>query len=1271
MACDGSLVTSGIRYTWSVYSNGEQHLEYVSRSKDASKFLLPSYTLETQTLYEVKLSVSQAGSTKSSTTSCQIYIASSNIVAVVSGGLMRTMHPSDTLVVDGSGSYDEDIQRFTGFNAGLTFEWSCYQIAPDFLPTCGVTVVGDAYTAASITLFASELSVDTTSQIVLTIYDSGKSRSAQARVVVVVADDSTPQVTLVSNAPSLMNPSRSLLLTAAVQLPMKKIGSANWTVDDTSLNLISIAALPLTVTVPNSMSISQLITANSLPPGSSLTFTFTLTLTNGKSSSASIIVKTNAPPQPGLFTVSPTQGTELKTNFQFAALLWQDSSLPLTYQFGMIASTGSSLSLQSRSESPFATANLPAGQQKLNYSQSLFLQVYDSLNSSTLSYITSVVFPMAETNSTYLRTTLLDKLSTGNSSVNGMKSSTALVSSILNSANCTAAPNCTSLNRFDCTSLPNTCGNCISSQYVGDANSNTPCILLRDLISTNSRKLSDMPCLISSDCLYFSPYVECSEKVCAIPQKKCADDCSGQGQCVFLLSTDGSMLDSCSIIESNCTATCICNNDWSGRACSLTSEDMINRNDLRHQVVSSLTSLVSLEDPTEESISSWSQSLSAASLSYDELHSDTLTSVQSIVDNIISNALSIGTSPDKADGVLGSIDSLFNNVIMTAHVASARRSLASQSNQSSSTISPQTLTLISSSQASLQQYSSLVSNNLLVGQQPVATIQDQYRLITSAFPADSASVSLVSPLSEAEKSQGKSSPSLRILFNSSTASTKLSTVLLNSNIYGNTDFNSNPLQLNLNSDMSQCAEIGSCFIELVLQNNAAVNTSANSGPDVERSYQCTTANILPVKISCPNDIEVPIYCNATNKIVTVKCPTVTQDSVCNAVMGSEASNVGCKTLNFTSTTTTCLCPLSQNQVAGLSSSTARRKLKKVKVVESSNSTYMPLSGSISFVAMLGSVVSNFEATAMSAQNLNGSTISKSWQVLVTIGVLALAVIFCGLGAHWSDQVDSKTKVLPETVSKLSEGIFTKMFASTHKQGLQKFKRAMQQLQQKTPEMKIIEASLPSVLRSKPYVDRFVEEVRHFHRWLGIAFHFSPVFPRLLRVLSLTTSVMSMLFIQALTYNINNPDDGSCELQTTRSTCLEQTSDLQNGAAKCYWTYDNGAGACHFNQPATNIQVVLFVAIFAATVSTPIAVSADWVICNILVSKTRDAKASTAIVPTNEAVFEVADEISPDKQKSVLKKSFEDDVETMFLQMNQFKESLPIEKEKEFCGLFLF
>jgi hypothetical protein len=115
-------------------------------------------------------------------------------------------------------------------------------------------------------------------------------------------------------------------------------------------------------------------------------------------------------------------------------------------------------------------------------------------------------------------------------------------------------------------------------------------------------------------------------------------------------------------------------------------------------------------------------------------------------------------------------------------------------------------------------------------------------------------------------------------------------------------------------------------------------------------------------------------------------------------------------------------------------------------------------------------------------------------------------------------------------------------------------------------------------------------VQH-HRWLAVMTRFSDTFPRSLRVLSLVTNIIVMLFLQALVYTLSNPDDGTCGKLTSQAACLRPRADFSGGGVgKCSWKPqgEHGSGECSFAEPSDTIMVVLFVALFSAVVSAPIA-----------------------------------------------------------------------------------
>jgi hypothetical protein len=159
-----------------------------------------------------------------------------------------------------------------------------------------------------------------------------------------------------------------------------------------------------------------------------------------------------------------------------------------------------------------------------------------------------------------------------------------------------------------------------------------------------------------------------------------------------------------------------------------------------------------------------------------------------------------------------------------------------------------------------------------------------------------------------------------------------------------------------------------------------------------------------------------------------------------------------------------------------------------------------------------------------------------------------------------------------------------------------------------PDLQLLEESLPSVFQSSSLWTKFKEEIRVYHRWLGIVFYYSPEFPRSMRVLSLFSSIVIMLFVQSVTYNIADPDDGSCEACKDESRCLSLRSTLSTRESRCYWQTDSSSsstGSCHFREIGEDMTRMLIVALISAIVSAPFALSVQSLIVNVLSKETID------------------------------------------------------------------
>eukprot|EP01034_Spumella_vulgaris_P023652 gene23652-biopygen20523 len=236
--------------------------------------------------------------------------------------------------------------------------------------------------------------------------------------------------------------------------------------------------------------------------------------------------------------------------------------------------------------------------------------------------------------------------------------------------------------------------------------------------------------------------------------------------------------------------------------------------------------------------------------------------------------------------------------------------------------------------------------------------------------------------------------------------------------------------------------------------------------------------------------------------------------------------------------------------------------------------------------MLSAVEKSFLVTISTADNLNDDTLKSGWKVIITIGTFAAAIVVALLSSNYADQQDSKKSKSAKILKKSNK---------IHSVSVE----AARQVNTLNKDLTMIENSLPSVLSSQSLQKRIVKEIKQHHRWLGVILFYSDAFPRVLRVVSLATNIIIMLFIQSVTYTLTNPDDGSCAALTTKATCVAPRSSFATGERRCSWDGTD----CVFIQPSGSLKVILFVAIFSAIISTPIALASDWVLRHILSANT--------------------------------------------------------------------
>ena len=209
------------------------------------------------------------------------------------------------------------------------------------------------------------------------------------------------------------------------------------------------------------------------------------------------------------------------------------------------------------------------------------------------SFVVNVLMQKNFNTSSFFLSSLTSNIATGN--VDGVFQAINLVSSVINSKNCSAAPNCSALNRQSCLQTVNTCSSCLDT-YIGiSGDSNIRCLEESSPIG----KIGSV-CKQDAECLYN----QCDSGICVAPQKSCQSSvpgavCSGHGLC-RKLDSSGNTMQSCTIFNQECSTSCLCRPGHGGVDCSLHGAALKDRAQLRVKMCSALTHVISVSQKSPQ-----------------------------------------------------------------------------------------------------------------------------------------------------------------------------------------------------------------------------------------------------------------------------------------------------------------------------------------------------------------------------------------------------------------------------------------------------------------------------------------------------------------------------------------------------------------------------------------------------------------------------------------------------------------------------------------------
>ena len=1141
--CDGSSTFRNLTYRWTVYQNGVVSPSLVSVTADPTKFRLPPYSLIAGNLYEVSITATNSISKLSATAKVQVLVSRMDIVASIAGGVGQSIRQGDSLLLDASGSYDDDkVDRSN--KQGLSFAWTCHQQQPKLSLVCGL---GMTVSGSKVTLSAAVdplPSIGAVYAVSVTVSDS--TRQSKSTVMVTVGAPDAPRITLTNqNAAVKINPSNKVVLQGTVQQTVP--GLAVWSLDDSSVSLASSLQTPTSHSLPAGSHTVYLVLSPDSLVGKATPYLFSLSV---GTVSASVSVTVNTAPSPGIFAITPNNGTAMSTKFVFSADKWTDVDVPVTYEFGYVTKKGSVSVVRGRAENTFASTSLAAGDSSAGNILVCQLRVFDALNAYVSVHGDVVVRPLV-VSVTDLQNTISSQLLEGAGDLNSRKETISVASSMLNDQDCSTAPSCAALFRAKCLSTANTCGACLMGYLGTEGDDNSPCMTEANVPDLNE----EITCNDDSQC---TSWQYCTAGQCTHREKQCKNDCSGRGKCVMVLKDSGVEVDTCYLKDNSCGAVCSCEEGYSGTMCQMDDSEYSAKKLMREELLNNLLLISEMDDPTEDSVVSWQSALLALTSTSDELSLDGSEVALGIAARVLNSGSSIGISYETLRDILLAIDSAATASSSSTGQHRVRRRLAELTT---------TIDLLDS-------YASVTASSMVQGQAAESSIGSSFRMTTEVVSAG-AVVSV--PRSYTETWLGTEPSSCTL---DSISSGKVSVMSIMAKLYAaDLGLTSNAMRIRV-VDSEDDSTVPTITVKL--QNTVAQSYDTIPGT-TSVSTICKIGGDLLHHHHCPGPLggfTLTHECNGTDwYILQSPCPNATVAPSCKLLGNIDIFN--CSVVVYTHTSTTCRCEVKPD------GSGRRRTLRSLGALDDS--------GALEMAVVSELVVHDFATTIATADDFNSlSDVKKTLTVLLMYVFLwaggLLGVLVC---------------TMRQTQKTLNADIIAADLQ--HKKDIAATTRSKEAIRNYLTTY--VNEIFPAVFRPTASAVRFWNEISKHHRYLLLftATGKNADMTRILTCIHLLTIQSMLMFILAVCYDLEFPkDDGSCASYSTRKACLRESSPFDTSKSVCEWSSEDGREYCSYVDAGISIQAIIIISIVVALFTAPINLIVDFIFIEILSAPTADS-----------------------------------------------------------------
>ena len=312
--------SSIVTYTWHVYLSGVLQ-RMSSTSLSPSIFRANPYTFQVGNYYDILVNASTPGGSYA-TSSMQVFVASGQIVAIISGSSSVSVAVDRPLGIDASASYDEN-----SLYSNLTFAWLCEIVSEINYGSECLFFSGLITNTSILEIPKLSFTLNVSYSFTVTV-KANDGRYASTTVTVVSAPPGAPvaQVTFPTNTHYNVKDTLAITGTILSDVP----STAYWSITNTgpAYNLSASALTPIyrefSYYAPSGISYPLVLAPFTTGAGVTYTVTLNVYVTSNPQlvTSASAVITISAPPASGTLIASPLAGESLITHFILSAPGW-------------------------------------------------------------------------------------------------------------------------------------------------------------------------------------------------------------------------------------------------------------------------------------------------------------------------------------------------------------------------------------------------------------------------------------------------------------------------------------------------------------------------------------------------------------------------------------------------------------------------------------------------------------------------------------------------------------------------------------------------------------------------------------------------------------------------------------------------------------------------------------------------------------------------------------------------------------------------------------